>query len=41
MIVRFKIEEEGYRIKRYLIKKGIPDHVFKEIRNARVQIICR
>ena len=39
MIVRFKIEEEGYRIKRYLIKKGIPDHVFKEIRSGNGQYL--
>lgn len=39
MIVRFKIEESGYRIKRYLIKKGIPDHVFKEIRSGNGQYL--
>ncbi|MBP3503847.1 MAG: RluA family pseudouridine synthase [Bacilli bacterium] len=39
MIVRFKIEEEGYRIKRYLIKQGIPDHVFKEIRSGNGQYL--
>ena len=39
MIVRFTIEEEGYRIKRYLIKKGIPDHVFKEIRSGNGQYL--
>ena len=39
MIVRFKIEESGYRIKRYLIKQGIPDHVFKEIRSGNGQYL--
>lgn len=39
MIVRFIIEEEGYRIKRYLVKKGIPDHVFKEIRSGNGQYL--
>lgn len=39
MIVRFIIEEEGYRIKRYLIKQGIPDHVFKEIRSGNGQYL--
>lgn len=39
MIVRFKIEETGYRIKRYLIKQGIPDHVFKEIRSGNGQYL--
>lgn len=39
MIVRFKIEESGYRIKRYLIKQGIPDHVFKEIRGGNGQYL--
>lgn len=39
MIVKFKIEESGYRIKRYLIKQGIPDHVFKEIRSGNGQYL--
>ena len=39
MIVRFKIEESGYRIKRYLVKQGIPDHVFKEIRSGNGQYL--
>ncbi len=39
MIVRYKIEESGYRIKRYLIKQGIPDHVFKEIRSGNGQYL--
>lgn len=39
MIVRFKIEESGYRIKRYLIKQGIPDQVFKEIRSGNGQYL--
>ncbi len=39
MIVRFNVEESGYRIKRYLIKKGIPDHVFKEIRSGNGQYL--
>ena len=39
MIVRFIIEEEGYRIKLYLVKKGIPDHVFKEIRSGNGQYL--
>lgn len=39
MIVRYKIEESGYRIKRFLIKEGIPDHVFKEIRSGNGQYL--
>jgi 23S rRNA pseudouridine1911/1915/1917 synthase len=39
MIVRFIVEEEGYRIKRYLVKKGIPDQVFKEIRSGNGQYL--
>ena len=39
MIVRFRIEESGYRIKRYLIKQGIPDQVFKEIRSGNGQYL--
>ncbi len=39
MIVRFIIEEEGCRIKRYLVKKGIPNHVFKEIRSGNGQYL--
>lgn len=39
MILRYKIEESGYRIKRYLEKKGIPDQVFKEIRSGNGQYL--
>lgn len=39
MIIRYTIEEEGYRIKRYLEKKGIPDQIFKSIRSGNGQYL--
>lgn len=39
MIIRYKIETEGYRIKRYLVEKGIPDQIFKEIRRGNGQYL--
>lgn len=39
MIIRYKIENDGYRIKRYLMEKKIPDQVFKEIRAGNGQYL--
>ena len=39
MILRYTITEEGYRLKRYLALKGIPDNIFKEIRRGNGQFI--
>lgn len=39
MIIRYKVEEEGYRIKRYLEKKGMSDQVFKSIRSGNGQYL--
>lgn len=39
MIKRYIINKEGYRIKRYLEEEGLPDQVFKEIRNGNGQYL--
>lgn len=39
MIVRYIVEKEGYRVKRYLEEKGISDQVFKSIRSGNGQYL--
>lgn len=39
MIIRYQIEKEGYRIKRYLEEQGISDQVFKAIRKGNGQFL--
>lgn len=39
MIIRYEIEEEGYRIKRYLIEKKFSDQIFKDIRSGNGQYL--
>ena len=39
MILRYIIEQDGYRVKSYLEEKKIPDQVFKDIRKGNGQFI--